>query len=67
MGFVVQNYDKKYSCSLWLKRLHMIFTSTGAYNKPYSLYFSSTVSGFNLKKPKFSADFGDDLQQVQTS
>lgn len=48
----------------------MIFTSVGVYNKPYSLYFSTTISGFNLQNSKFSTDFSGatiDLQQFQTS
>lgn len=56
-------------CSLWLKRLHMIFSSAGGY-KLYLLAFSNTISVFNLQNSKFSTDFSGasiDLQQFQTN
>lgn len=42
----------------------MIFTSESIYNKPLSLYFSTTVSGFNFKNSKFNNDFSGDLEQL---
>lgn len=67
MCFVVQN-DEEHYCSLWLKRLGVIFTSAGGC-KPYSLPLSNIVSLFSLQNSKSSTDFGAriDLQQFQTN
>lgn len=63
---MVQNDEEQY-CSLWLKRLGVIFTSAGGC-KPYSL--SNIVSLFSFQNSKSSTDFSGasiDLQQFQTN
>lgn len=65
---MVQNDEEKY-CSLWLKRLGVIFISAGGC-KPYSLPLSNTGSLFSLQNSKSSTDFSGasiDLQQFQTN